>query len=189
MNARRAEGPPGFLTAPMRPVAMVFAAWLLASMMLASMMLAAMLLFPVSAFALQPVYRIDAGNGGRQEHGLQAREEALRISRQRLQALKKDIDLRITKYENLLAQVQAALKEFKSASGRNIARLVAVYAAMPPANTAAAISGLDLDTAVKIMLRMQPRKAAAVMANMSPSKVAEISGAMLGMGKKIPIPR
>lgn len=141
---------------------------------------------PAPALALQSVFTIGADNCGQQDRELKSREEALKASEQRLNALKKDLNQRISTYENLLAKVQDALKELKAASGGNISRLVTVYEAMPPQSTADAVSGLDLETAVRIMLKMQPRKAAKVMARMSPAKVAQISSAMLGMGKKIP---
>lgn len=144
------------------------------------------LLAPATVLAVQPVYKIDSGNCG-SDKDLAAREEALKVSEQRLLALKKDVDQRITKYQDLLAQVQDALKLLKSASGKNTAQLVKVYEIMPPENTAQALSKLDEATAVKIMLMMKPRKAAAVMAQMPPQVASAISNGMLGMGKKIPI--
>ncbi len=151
-------------------------------------LIASVLLLPASARAAQPGYKINTEDfSGQQGNELKAREEALKISEQRLLALKKDVDQRIARYQNLLAQVQDALKLYQAASNQGIQRLVKVYETMPPGNTAQAISGLDLATAVKIMLMMKPRKAAAVMAQMSPEKAQAISNGMLGIGKKIPI--
>lgn len=144
-----------------------------------------LLCLPVPASALPPGKTMFFGGCGRKDHQLQLREEALKVREQRLKALKKDIDKRITRYKDLLAQVNSALKELK-ATGGTAGRVVAVYAAMPPSSAAAAISGLDLNTAVKIILGMQPRKAAAVMSDMPPAKVVAISSAMLAVGKKIP---
>lgn len=155
--------------------------------LIVSALLAVLFVFPAPAAALQPDQgEIAIGNCWQQDRQIQLREEALKATEQRLNALEKDIGQRITAYENLLAQVQGALKELK-ATGGTTGRLVAVYAAMPPESAAAAISGLDVDTAVKIMIGMQPRKAAAIMSSMPPAKVVAISSAMLAIGKKIPI--
>ncbi len=117
---------------------------------------------------------------------LEDRQEALKVQSGRLEALKKDVDARIAKYQALLVQVQAAIKELNSLSGRAVAKLVKVYETMPPENTAQTLSGLDKDAAVRIVLMMNPRKAAAVMAAMSPKESAAISRRILSLGKKIP---
>ncbi len=134
--------------------------------------------------AAQQKYVISIPPSGGKE--LQDRQEALDVSSTRLEALKKDVDARIAKYQDLLTQVQAAIKQLNSVSSAAMARLVKVYETMPPENTAQTISGLDAATAVKVMLMMKPRKAAAVMAAMTPKEAAAISIRILSLGKKIP---
>ncbi len=121
------------------------------------------------------------------EKTFQDKQEALKVSSDRLEALKKDVDARISKYQALLVQVQAAIKELNSLSGKAAAKLIKVYETMPPENTAQTLSGLDEAEAVRVILMMNPRKAAAVMAAMSPAKASAISGRILSLGKKIPI--
>ncbi|MDA8085357.1 MAG: hypothetical protein M0Z75_01535, partial [Nitrospiraceae bacterium] len=116
-----------------------------------------LLLIPAQARALQPAYNVSPGGGGQQDGELKSREEALKMSEARLQALKKDVDQRIARYQDLLVQVQNALKMLRTATNKSTLRLVKVYETMASENTADAISRLDLQTAVKIMLMMKPR--------------------------------
>ncbi len=117
---------------------------------------------------------------------LEDRRETIEVQSSRLEALKKDVAARIAKYQSLLVQVRAALKELNSLSGLATAKLVKVYDTMPAENTAQTLSGLDKKEAVRMILMMNPRKAAAVMAAMSPKESAAISSRILSLGKKIP---
>ena len=120
------------------------------------------------------------------ERSIQGKQEALKVETERLTALKKDVDQRIAKYQDLLARVQEALKQFNSISGQAAARLIKVYETMPAENTAQTLAGLDDATAVNVILMLKPRKAAAVMAAMPHEKAVAISSRILSLGKKIP---
>ncbi len=117
---------------------------------------------------------------------LAEKEEAMKIEEERLNALRKDVDERINKYESLLKEIEHAINKIEAIKNERIAHLIKIYEAMPAEEAALRLSALDESTAKKVILGMKNKKAAAVLAAMDPKKAASMTESMANPVKKIP---
>jgi flagellar motility protein MotE (MotC chaperone) len=117
---------------------------------------------------------------------LKERETQIRQEEKRIEALKKDVDERIEKYSKILAQIENLLKKIEQAKEHNFEHLVKTYETMPPEEAAARLMVLDEELAVKIILKMKYKKAAAIMASMDTKKAANITQSISAIEKKFP---
>ncbi|MCX7792879.1 MAG: hypothetical protein N2257_00515 [Thermodesulfovibrionales bacterium] len=106
---------------------------------------------------------------------LDERERNLKVEEERLAALKRDLELKIKKYSELLKKINSILDEIEQRDIKNMEYLVKVYESMPPEEAGERLSALDELTAVRILERMKPRKAAAILSTMDPGKVSSIT--------------
>ncbi len=118
---------------------------------------------------------------------LKDKELFLKQEEKRLEALKKDVDERIEKYTKILTQIENVLKKIEQAKDQNFEHIIKTYETMPPEEAAQRLSSLDEELLVKIILRMKPKKAAAVMALMDAKKAASITQSISSIEKKFPI--
>lgn len=117
---------------------------------------------------------------------LKDKELFLKQEEKRLEALKKDVDERIEKYTKILTQIENILKKIEQVKDQNFEHIVKTYETMPPEEAAQRLSSLDEELLVKIILRMKPKKAAAVMALMDAKKAASITQSISSIEKKFP---
>jgi flagellar motility protein MotE (MotC chaperone) len=106
---------------------------------------------------------------------LKEKEESLKKEESRLSVVKKDLDERIAKYENLLTQLDEKLKRLEQKRKEELEHVIKIYEAMPPEEAASRLSAADEDMAVQIMRSMKSKKAGPIMALMEPRKAALIT--------------
>lgn len=123
------------------------------------------------------------GKGG---PGIIDREKALKAEEERMQALRKEVEEKIARYEKLVAQVQEKEKRKQEEANARTERIVQLYEGMAPAEAAARIAALDDGSAAAILTRMKGRKASAVLAAMEPKRVAVLTRKMAGGVKNFP---
>ena len=117
---------------------------------------------------------------------IKEKEGTLKKEEERLNAIRKDVDERIQKYTKLLDQFEDVLKKVEQISNEKLDRLVKSYESMPPEEAAAALSAINQPMAVKIILKMKPKKVGAVMAYMDRKKVVSVTEGMINFEKKFP---
>lgn len=117
---------------------------------------------------------------------IREKEGALLKEEERLKILRKDVDERIEKYSNLLNQVENILKRLEQVQDEKFEHVVKIYEVMPPEEAAIRLSALSELTAVKIIRKMKPKKAGAIMASMDPKKVASLMESMTRFEKNFP---
>lgn len=117
---------------------------------------------------------------------LAEKEETLKREEERLNALRKDLDERINKYESLLNEIENAINKIEVIRDERIKHLIKTYEAMPADRAALQLSELDEQVAIKILHGMKNKKAAAIMASMDSAKAISIAKGMANPVKKIP---
>ncbi len=122
----------------------------------------------------------------KRQRELKEKEESLIKEEERLKVIRKDIDDRIEKYSKLLTQIEDLLKKVEQVQDEKIDRLVKAYESMPPEEAADKLSTLSEPIAIKIMNKMKPKKAGAVMAYMDSKKVASLMEGMTNFDKNFP---
>ncbi|QWR77771.1 MotE family protein [Candidatus Magnetomonas plexicatena] len=115
------------------------------------------------------------------------KEDSLKKEAARLDALKTDIDDKMAKYQAILKQIDDALQKLKQPDDERFKRVVKDYEAMPTEEAGARISALDEDTAANLLLKMNPKKAGAAMAQIEPRKVASLTEKMTSIKKSFPL--
>lgn len=118
---------------------------------------------------------------------LDEKERRLKIEEERLEALNKDLELKIKKYSELLKMINAILDRMEQKDIKNMEYLVKVYESMPPEEAGERLSALDEVTATRIIERMKPRRAGAILSTMDPKKVSAITEQLSSRKKKIPL--
>lgn len=101
---------------------------------------------------------------------LNKKEEIVKKETERLKTLKKDVEDDIAKYTLLLEQIEKSLKQAEEIGNKRLRHVSKAYEAMPPEDAASRISGLDNETAVQILLKMESKKAGLVIGMMEARK-------------------
>ncbi|NWF51688.1 MAG: hypothetical protein HXY47_01225 [Nitrospirae bacterium] len=117
---------------------------------------------------------------------LKEKEEILAEEEERLKIIRKDIDDRIEKYSKILTQIENLLKKVEEVQDEKLDRLVKAYESMPPEEAADKLSALSEPMAIKIINKMKPKKAGAVMAYMDSKKVASLMEGLANFDKNFP---
>jgi len=111
---------------------------------------------------------------------LAGRERALKAEEERLLVLRKEVDVKIAKYE----KKQKRKQEEKDAK---VDQLVKLFEGMSPEGAAARLAALDDGMAAAILGRMKSRKASAVLSVMDPKRVAVIALKIVAREKNFPV--
>ncbi len=106
---------------------------------------------------------------------LTRKEDAIKKEDARLKALKKELGEDIEKYTRILQQIDEALKKAEETKDKRLKHVAKAYEAMPPEDAALRLSGLDEATAVKIILKMNSKKAGIVIGMMKTDKATRIT--------------
>lgn len=117
---------------------------------------------------------------------LSEKEETIKREEERLNALRKDLDKRINNYESLLKEIENAINKIEAIKNERIDHLIKTYESMPADKAALQLSELDEQIAIRILLGMKNKKAAAIMAAMDPAKAIPIARGMANPVKKFP---
>jgi flagellar motility protein MotE (MotC chaperone) len=117
---------------------------------------------------------------------LAEKERRLKNEEERIKNIEKEVENKVQKLNQLLSQVEMALKKLAEVRSERIEHLVKTFEAMPPEDAAVRLSSLEKSLAIQILFKMNSKKAGPVMALMEPKKVAEITEAFSKIEKKIP---
>ena len=117
---------------------------------------------------------------------LTEKEKRLRNEEERIKNIEKEVEGKIQKLNQLLIQIEAALKRLAEVRSEKLDHLVKTFEAMPAEEAAIRLSALDKSLTVQIIFRMTSKKAGPILALMEPKKVSEISEIFSKTEKKIP---
>ncbi len=111
----------------------------------------------------------------RQAKELKKKEEMIRQETERLRILKREVEADIERYTKLLKQIEESLKKAEEIGNKRLKHIAKAYEAMSPEDAASRLSGLDIETAVQILLKMNSKKAGLVIGMMDPKKATRIT--------------
>jgi len=131
----------------------------------------AVLVLAVHAHAEEDI----AGIIEKQRIELNQKEEVLKKETERLKTLKKEVEDDIAKYTALLEQIDKSLKQAEEIGNKRLKHVAKAYEAMQPEDAASRLSGLDNETAVQILLKMESKKAGLVIGMMGAQKATVLT--------------
>ena len=109
------------------------------------------------------------------EEELKNKEEQFKQRAGELKRLSQQIEQKLDQMRILSAEIEDKRKKRKDADEKDIGRMVRYYETMAPENTAVFLNQMDRTTATHILMRMNPRKASAVMQLLEPKVAVEIT--------------
>ena len=109
-------------------------------------------LFP--AYGLEDSERIIEQK--RQE--LTAKENRLKNEEERIKKIEKEVEGKVQKLTQLLAQIEEALKKLGEVRSERLEHLVKTFEAMPPEEAAVRLAALEKTLAVQIIFKMNSKK-------------------------------
>ncbi|MFQ6112408.1 MAG: MotE family protein [Nitrospinota bacterium] len=109
---------------------------------------------------------------------LESRAREVEREEERLNALRRDISLRLKELRELEERLEKLLAQGKEAQNRQLTHLVKAYEAMRPEEAAPLINKLDERLVVRIFSRMQNKKVGKILVYVDPPKAARISQAL-----------
>jgi flagellar motility protein MotE (MotC chaperone) len=122
---------------------------------------------------------------------IETRTKELDREAQELENLKRTIDAsqaaleeRMQKYTSVQDSLVAQTRKKQELSDADVDRLVKIYEAMPPREAASIFDVLDFKVAVPVMIKMNPRKASAILAGMSPERAMIATQLLAGIPHK-----
>lgn len=123
------------------------------------------------------VYAVEdtAGLIEKQRIELNQKEEIVKKETERLKTLKKEVEDDIAKYTKLLQQIEKSLAQAEEIGSKRLRHVSKAYEAMQPEDAAARLSGLDDETAVLILLKMDSKKAGLVIGMMEAGKATNLT--------------
>ncbi len=133
--------------------------------------IAGLFLLVITAYAEEDLRGITE----RQHTELIQKEEEIKKETERLTTLKKEVEEDISKYTALLKKIETSLKEAEEIGTKRLRHVSKAYEAMPPEDAASRLSGLDNDTAVLILLKMDSKKAGLVIGMMEARKATQLT--------------
>ncbi len=136
------------------------------------------LIFVLCLFS--PAYGASAGEDlaviiEKQRMELIEKEESIKKETARLTALKKEVEEDILKYTDLLKQIDKSLLMAQETGNKRLRHIAKAYEAMQPEDAASRLSGLDNQTAVQILLKMNSKKAGLVIGMMESDKATRLT--------------
>ncbi len=109
------------------------------------------------------------------EDSLNQRELALKSKSDNLQKLSQQVESKLDRLAEVIRKTEALRDERKKIEEKDISKIVIYYNAMDPENIAPFFNQMDRLTATQILMRMQAKKAAAVMQLLDPKVAVEIT--------------
>lgn len=111
----------------------------------------------------------------KQQKEIMQKEESIKEEMVRLETLKKEIEEDIAKYASLLKDIEKSLNQAEEIGVKRLKHVAKAYESMPPESAASRLSGLDNDTAILILLKMNSKKAGLVIGNMESKKATVLT--------------
>ena len=111
----------------------------------------------------------------KREEELRIREEIHQRKANELKSLAQQIEQKLDQMRKLTATLEKKRQFRKEMDEKNISRMVKYYESMDPELTAIFFNRMDRMTAMHILMRMNPRKASAVMQLLDPNVAVEIT--------------
>jgi flagellar motility protein MotE (MotC chaperone) len=111
----------------------------------------------------------------KQQKELTKREEVIKRETVRLQTLKKEVEEDISKYTKLLKDIEKSLDQAEEIGVKRLKHVAKAYESMPAESAAARLTGLDNDTAILILLKMNSKKAGLVIGMMESEKATQLT--------------
>ena len=111
-----------------------------------------------------------AGIIEKQRAELSQKEELIKQETERLKILKKEVKEDIAEYTKLLKQIEKSLVQAEEIGNQRLKHVSKAYEAMQPEDAALRLAGLDNETAVQILLKMNSKKAGLVIGMMDSEK-------------------
>lgn len=106
----------------------------------------------------------------KQKLELVKKQEIIKQESERLKTLKKEVEDDIAKYTELLQQIEKSLQQVEETGNKRLRHVAKAYEAMQPEDAAVRLGGLDDETAVQILLKMDSKKAGLVIGMMDAKK-------------------
>ena len=106
---------------------------------------------------------------------LDRRQEEQRIKEMELKALESEVNAKLKKLEELEAVIRQDVATLKTLSDERIKHLVKIYSSMNPKAAAKLMDNMDLLVAVEVFHNMKGEVAGAILANVEPTKAANIT--------------
>jgi flagellar motility protein MotE (MotC chaperone) len=117
-----------------------------------------------------------------QRNELTQKEEIIKEETKKLNALKTEVEENIEKYTKLLQQIEKTLKEAEEKDNKRLKHIAKAYEAMPPEDAAARLATLDNKIAIKILLKMNSKKAGLVIGMMPAEKAGQLTKGIAKLG-------
>ena len=111
----------------------------------------------------------------KREEELEKREEAFQKKAGELKLLSQQIEQKLDQMRILASEIEQQRKDRKQMDEKDISRMVKYYETMTSDNTAIFFNQMDRGTATHLLMRMNPRKASAVMQLLDPKVAVEIT--------------
>ncbi|MDT8447042.1 MAG: hypothetical protein RRB13_09165 [bacterium] len=109
------------------------------------------------------------------EAELQRREEEFSKRTGELKLLSQQVEQKLEQMRSLAQKIEVMRAERKQVDEKDISRMVKYYETMTAENTAQFINQMDRVTAMHLLMRMNPRKASAIMQLLEPKVAVDIT--------------
>ncbi len=117
-------------------------------------------------------------------HELDQESRRLEDMKRTIEASQAVLDGRLQKYSQEQSNIMAASRQQKQLSDADIDRLVKIYESMAPRDAASIFNVLDFQVVVPVMTKMNPRKASAILAGMTPERAMMATQLLAGVPRK-----
>jgi len=122
----------------------------------------------------------------REREKISRERQLVELERQQLEELKKEINSKLERLTNVQKNVQKRIEEQKililekkkveeESVDKHFKHLLKIYTSMPSKKSAALISNLDMDIAIKLLTQMKGENVGQILGYISPEKAARIS--------------
>lgn len=111
----------------------------------------------------------------RRQKELDAREEALAREKERLEAMKGDLDKQIAELKALEVKLEEQIKLRGDLEDGAIQKLAKTYSAMPPETAALLVAQMDTRIAIRVLSAMKERNAGRILAATPPALASRLS--------------
>jgi flagellar motility protein MotE (MotC chaperone) len=120
----------------------------------------------------------------KKELELRNKEEAILLEEERLKALKKEIEEKISRLDRTLERLKALMEQKEKKDGERVRQLVKILESTPPEQTAKILEKMDIRTSAYILSFMNGKKAGRVLGFLSPNQAIKISEELSGIKER-----
>lgn len=114
-------------------------------------------------------------NLAKRREELDKRAEEIDMKATVLEATEKRINDRVIEMKNLQKELSTIVAEYKNQQNSEIKSLVRIYESMKPTDAAAIFNELDMPILLEVIDKMSERKAAPILAGMTPRKARDVT--------------